>query len=912
MNRVRTITPLALLALAGAASAQTVTFTQWNFNSLATGQIINNPAPSTGQGTAIPLGMTNNYRFDTSPPRTGSFTMCDVTSSGASGDTASSPNNCWRVRGSYDTTLAHAGIGWSIYAPQYTQGAEFDVSTVNYSGVVFSFDWFTTNQGVRNMQVQYSTNGGAAWTNIGGILVAATNGWVNNITFDLSSIPAVNDNPNFRVRMVSVYDPTYTGPNAPTYTGASGGQYNNNSGNWRFDRVSFTGTPIRSIGPSITAGVTPPAVCASGGPLTFTASVTGGAAPFSTGLSVSADLSPLGLSATQPLFDNGTNGDQFAGDGVFTYAAAVPGGRPLAPVSITAVVTDAQARSSNANIPVIVGDCSGNSSSRVVISQTFAGGGNLGALPSDDAPYDADYVQLYNRSAQTVSLNGWSVQYASQGSAGGFDNTGDRVVLSGNIQPGQSVLVRMSDPVPGFASLPTPDFAQAKGFGGMGSIGGRVALVRSATLLGNNFGDPNIEDLVGYGAGAITFEGSAPAPTPSPTSNRAEFRKQNGSQDTNQNFNDFETASPSPQNRSSGGFLAGYASTDVAAACSGSQIKLVTNVVPGVNSTGIRVFADVSQIIGAPGTVELFDNGTNGDQNANDNIYTSTYLVPASAQQGNRTIGFSVSDAQGHSDTSLVAFAVGSCGESGAPVVISQVYGGGGNDFSGYNGDFAEIFNRSGVPINLDGWSFQSARVTDQGFDSRIALLSGTIEPGEYRLIVTNQLSPTGAALPPADFRPGTLFGMESGSGRVALVSSTNLLHTDFARSDIVDVVGYGSDCPTFEGVGPAGTLSDILVAVRRGGGCQDFNQNAIDFDVVLALALPHNSLSPASVCPGVVVCGCAADYNADGGVDGADVEAFFGDWENSQPCSDVNRDGGIDGGDVEAFFNVWERGGCN
>ncbi len=57
--------------------------------------------------------------------------------------------------------------------------------------------------------------------------------------------------------------------------------------------------------------------------------------------------------------------------------------------------------------------------------------------------------------------------------------------------------------------------------------------------------------------------------------------------------------------------------------------------------------------------------------------------------------------------------------------------------------------------------------------------------------------------------------------------------------------------------------------------------------------------------------CGCAADYNTDGGVDGGDVEAFFSDWSASIGCSDVNLDGGTDGSDVEAFFNVWAAGGC-
>jgi len=62
---------------------------------------------------------------------------------------------------------------------------------------------------------------------------------------------------------------------------------------------------------------------------------------------------------------------------------------------------------------------------------------------------------------------------------------------------------------------------------------------------------------------------------------------------------------------------------------------------------------------------------------------------------------------------------------------------------------------------------------------------------------------------------------------------------------------------------------------------------------------------------PGGVVCGCAADYNQDGGVTGDDIGAFFAEFENAAGCSDVNQDGGVDGSDVEAFFLLFEAGGC-
>ena len=55
----------------------------------------------------------------------------------------------------------------------------------------------------------------------------------------------------------------------------------------------------------------------------------------------------------------------------------------------------------------------------------------------------------------------------------------------------------------------------------------------------------------------------------------------------------------------------------------------------------------------------------------------------------------------------------------------------------------------------------------------------------------------------------------------------------------------------------------------------------------------------------------CPADFNQDGGVDGADVSAYFIAWEQGANEADVNQDGGVDGSDIEFFFTVWEAGGC-
>lgn len=58
--------------------------------------------------------------------------------------------------------------------------------------------------------------------------------------------------------------------------------------------------------------------------------------------------------------------------------------------------------------------------------------------------------------------------------------------------------------------------------------------------------------------------------------------------------------------------------------------------------------------------------------------------------------------------------------------------------------------------------------------------------------------------------------------------------------------------------------------------------------------------------------CGnCPSDFDQSGGIDGADIEAFFFSWTDGAPCADVNFDGGIDGVDVEFFFARWETGEC-
>ncbi len=241
-------------------------------------KINNSPAPEFGTGTASVLGMNNDYTFTTSPDTIGSNAGADITTTEGSSDPNSDfTSNSWRVRGLSNSAGPNGeGNGWNTAAPEYSQGAEFDVPTTGWYHVVFQFDWYVTGQGVRDLQVQYNTNiaNTNGWTNVGPLQVTPDGGgFVDQITidFDALDISGVDNNANFGVRLVSAYDPTYTGAGAPTYTGASltNGQatvYNNNSGNWRFDEVNFFGnsssttttSPISTVTPTRTTGLIDP------------------------------------------------------------------------------------------------------------------------------------------------------------------------------------------------------------------------------------------------------------------------------------------------------------------------------------------------------------------------------------------------------------------------------------------------------------------------------------------------------------------------------------------------------------------------------------------------------------------------------------------------------------------------------
>ena len=183
---------------------------------------------------------------------------------------------------------------------------------------------------------------------------------------------------------------------------------------------------------------------------------------------------------------------------------------------------------------------------------------------------------------------------------------------------------------------------------------------------------------------------------------------------------------------------------------------------------------------------------------------------------------------------------------SNAQVVISQVYGGGGNAGATYTNDFIEIFNRGTSPQDLTGWSVQYASATGTSWQVT-PLTSITLQPKQYYLIQQAAGGTPSLALPAPD-ATGTL-AMSGSNGKVLLAkvitAQTGLIPTGV---DISDLVGYGATPTGFEGTGPTGTaLTNSTAAFRKDSGCTDTNDNAADF--VNLTPSPKNTASPISSC---------------------------------------------------------------
>lgn len=175
-------------------------------------------------------------------------------------------------------------------------------------------------------------------------------------------------------------------------------------------------------------------------------------------------------------------------------------------------------------------------------------------------------------------------------------------------------------------------------------------------------------------------------------------------------------------------------------------------------------------------------------------------------------------------------------------IVISQVYGGGGNSGSTYRNDFIELVNHGASSVDVTGWSVQYASAG--GTTWQVTTLSGNIAPGHYYLV--QEAAGTGGTINlPVPDATGSI-NMSATAGRVAIVRNSTAL-TSCTDSSVVDLVGYGSGVSCSEGAAAAPAPSNTTSILRASSGCTDTDNNAQDFSI--ASPAPHNSSSPVTDC---------------------------------------------------------------
>jgi len=183
-------------------------------------------------------------------------------------------------------------------------------------------------------------------------------------------------------------------------------------------------------------------------------------------------------------------------------------------------------------------------------------------------------------------------------------------------------------------------------------------------------------------------------------------------------------------------------------------------------------------------------------------------------------------------------------------VIITEVYGGGGNSGATYTHDFVELYNTTDSDVNISGWSLQYYSATGTAAPSGTNLYSfgenSTIEPNKHFLVQLAAAGEVGAALPTPD-ATGTI-NLSGSNGKIILFTTSS----GQAISDIANVIGnqyfkdyvpYGTAVPIW-GSSLAALNATTSASRKMESGVYVYTQNVgVDFEVVAPN--PQNSGLP-------------------------------------------------------------------
>jgi 5'-nucleotidase len=180
--------------------------------------------------------------------------------------------------------------------------------------------------------------------------------------------------------------------------------------------------------------------------------------------------------------------------------------------------------------------------------------------------------------------------------------------------------------------------------------------------------------------------------------------------------------------------------------------------------------------------------------------------------------------------TATLAAAPAGASVAGNAVVISEVYGGGGNSGATYDHDYIELFNPTDAAVSLAGMSVQYRSATGTANPSGVTALTGTIAAHGYYLVAEATGGANGVSLPAANVT-GTL-NLSGTTGTVFLANQATALTTPptgsvTGNAAIVDLVGFGTS-NTFEtALAPA---PSVTTSIARDAAGHDTDNNSADF----------------------------------------------------------------------------------
>ena len=178
-------------------------------------------------------------------------------------------------------------------------------------------------------------------------------------------------------------------------------------------------------------------------------------------------------------------------------------------------------------------------------------------------------------------------------------------------------------------------------------------------------------------------------------------------------------------------------------------------------------------------------------------------------------------------------------------LIISQVYGGGGNSGSVLKNDYVELFNRGTVPVSLQGLSVQYAAASSLIFSGITILPNVSVLPGQFYLVQEASGGGGTTSLPTPDFTGTT--NLSATVGQVALVNMTTAASTGCPTTGtIVDILGFGSSA-TVGFCSPAAPAPSTTNSISRTALCTVSSLPSSGFTA--GVASPRNTSTTKTPC---------------------------------------------------------------